>query len=78
MLAGMTTATDMLALYLAAEQAVLDGQSYSMNGRSLSMADLGEIRRGRAEWEARVGAEKARVNRVPTLGGLNISHGRCQ
>lgn len=73
----MSLATDMLAAYVAAELAVLDGQAYTMNGRSLSMANLEEIRRGRAEWEARAGAEKGRAAGVPTLGGLNITHGRC-
>lgn len=74
----MTTATDMLAAYIAAETAVLSGQSYNMGGRSLSMANLAEIREGRAEWQARVGTEKARAAKVPTLGGLNITHGRCR
>lgn len=73
----MTTATDMLALYLAAETAVLDGQAFTMGSRSLTMANLAEIRRGRTEWEAKVGAEKARIAKIPTLGGFNIKHGRC-
>ncbi len=74
----MTLATDMLAAYIEAEKSVLDGQAYTMGGRSLSMANLAEIRQGRAQWEARVGAEKARAAGVPTLGGLNIAHGRCR
>lgn len=74
----MTIATDMLAAYIAAETAVLSGQSYSMGGRSLTLSNLSEIRTGRAEWQAKVGAEKARTAGVPTLGGFNISHGRCK
>ena len=74
----MSAAATMLAAYVAAETAVLAGQSYAMGGRTLSLANLAEIRAGRAEWEARLGAERARAARVPTLGGLNITHGRCR
>jgi hypothetical protein len=74
----MSIATDMLALYIEAEQAVLAGQSFAMGGRSLTMANLAEIRAGRREWEARAGTEKARAAGIPTLGGINISHGRCR
>lgn len=56
----MSTATDMLALYIEAEEAVLKGQSYTINGRTLSRANLREIRNGRQEWERKVAAEKAR------------------
>lgn len=56
----MSTATDMLALYIAAEQAVLKNQSYSINGRTLTRANLAEIRAGRHEWEAKVNSESAR------------------
>jgi hypothetical protein len=33
-----------LALYLKAEQAILQGQSYSIGNRSLSRPNLGEVR----------------------------------
>lgn len=55
----MSTATDMLDLYVAAEKAVLRNQSYTINGRSLTRADLPEIRAGRQEWERKVAAEQA-------------------
>lgn len=55
----MSTATDMVALYVAAEKAVLASQSYTLLGRSLTRADLPDIRTGRVEWEARVNAESA-------------------
>ena len=53
----MSTATTMLAAYIAAETSVLQGQSYTMNGRTLTKANLDWIRKGRLEWEARVRAE---------------------
>lgn len=56
----MSNATEMVALYTAAERAVLKGQSYTINGRSLTRVDLSEIRAGRKEWEQRLAAEQAR------------------
>lgn len=53
----MSTATDMVQLCIDAEKKVLAGQSVSFNGRSVSYADLAEIRRTRKEWEARAAAE---------------------
>lgn len=44
----------MLEMYLAAEVAVLQGQSFRMGERQLNRADLAEIRAGRREWEAKV------------------------
>lgn len=54
----MSTATEMLAAYIAAEKAVLLGQSYAMAGRQLTRANLAEIRNGRVEWEAKVKQEQ--------------------
>lgn len=56
----MSTNTDMLAKYIEAEMAVLKGQSFSMNGRTLTRTNLSEIRAGRKEWEVKVQAEKAK------------------
>jgi hypothetical protein len=69
----MTIATDMLAKYLQAETAVLEGKDVSFGDRRLSMANLPEIIAGRQEWERRVAAERARANRAPTLGGLSVT-----
>lgn len=55
----MSQATEMLALYIAAEQAVLKGQSVRFGERQLNRADLVEIRNGRAEWQRAVNAEQA-------------------
>lgn len=53
----MSTATDMRDAYLAAEKALLLGQSYRMGERQLTMANLPEIQAGRKEWERRAIAE---------------------
>jgi hypothetical protein len=55
----MSTATTMRDLYIAAETAVLSGQSFEFNGRRLTRADLAEIRDGRREWEQRCQDEAA-------------------
>lgn len=70
----MTTATDMLAAYLAAEAAVLQGKEVTFDGRTYRSEDLDAIRAGRKEWEAKVAAESGRAAKVPTLGGLAIRH----
>lgn len=56
----MSTATDMLALYIDAEKKVLKGLSVTMAGRSLTRVNLPEIRAGRQEWQAKVDAESAK------------------
>lgn len=58
----MSAATDMLAAYLAAETAILKGQSYRLGEKTLTRADLPEIRKGRQEWEARANAETAQAS----------------
>lgn len=50
----MKTAQEMLDLYIAAEQAVLLGQSVRFGERQLTRADLAEIRNGRKEWQSAV------------------------
>lgn len=69
----MSTATDMLAKYLAAETAILDGQEVRFGDRSLKMVNLPEIQQGRKEWEQRVAAETARTNHAPMIGGMSLS-----
>lgn len=49
-----------LATWLAAEDAIANrGQSYSIAGRSLSRADLGEIRESIDYWDKKVTALSA-------------------
>lgn len=57
----MTFAKERLAAYYAAEEAVLSGQSYTLGGRSLTRANLAEIRAGIQMWEGR-------VDRIETTG----------
>jgi hypothetical protein len=54
-MAGITLAQAeaQLALYLEAEAAVLAKQSYSIGGRSLSLANLAEIQQGIKLWNDR-------------------------
>ncbi|OWK91041.1 hypothetical protein L999_030335 [Pseudomonas aeruginosa 148] len=47
---------EILQRYIEAEQDVLLGKTVSFNSRVLTMVDLGEIRRGRQEWERKVAA----------------------
>lgn len=55
-MAGITLAQAQAQLdaYLAAETAVLGGQSYEIAGRSLRRADLEMIQRGIETWNTRV------------------------
>lgn len=58
----MSTASDLLAKYLAAEAAILGGQSVRHeSGRTLTMADLAEVRAERKALERRV-ADEARAS----------------
>lgn len=57
----MSTATDMRDAYLAAEVAVLKGQTFRFGERQLTRADLPEIIAGRKEWERRAIDEAARA-----------------
>lgn len=55
-MAGITLAQAeaQLTLYLAAEAAVLSGQSYEIAGRRLVRANLAEITAGITTWDNRV------------------------
>ncbi len=54
-MAGITLAQaqSQLALYLAAEAAVLAKQSYEIAGRKMTLANLGEIQSGISIWDRR-------------------------
>lgn len=71
----MTTASDMYARYLAAEQAVLDGKTIKFGERLLGMEDLAEIRAGRQEWERKLASETAGSS-APRIGGISFSVAR--
>lgn len=53
----MSTATDMRDAYVAAEKAILAGQTFTWGDRTLTRANLAEIQKGRAEWDAKANAE---------------------
>jgi hypothetical protein len=53
----MSTASDLLAKYLAAEMAILDGQEFRMGDRLLKMADLAAVQKERTNLERRVQGE---------------------
>ncbi len=53
----MSTATDLLAAYIAAELAILQRQSFMIGDRTLTLATLAEVRRERAQLERRVASE---------------------
>lgn len=50
----LTQAQTQLDAYLAAETAVLSGQSYEIAGRKLTRADLSSIQEGISLWNSRV------------------------
>ena len=52
----LQTAKDALAAWIKADLSVAKGQSYSMNGRSLTLANIREIREQIHYWERRVAA----------------------
>lgn len=61
--------TELVAAYQAAELSVLRNQSYRMpDGRELTRASLAEIRRGRKDAEAQLGAAT----------GTAVSRGRAR
>lgn len=68
----MSTATDMLAAYLQAEAALLQGKAFSLGGKMLTREDLAEIRRGRAEWEERVALETSATGTKPSRGPIYL------
>lgn len=72
----MSTATDMLAKYMAAEASVLEGKVVWFGERRLFLEDLPEIIKGRKEWEARVAGESAAAAGVPTFAGRTFSVAR--
>jgi hypothetical protein len=68
----------MLARYVAAEEAVLEGKEVRLsppNGgfdRVWRSEDLAEIRAGRQEWERKVADMQAVASGAPTFGGVRF------
>lgn len=51
----------MIALYNKAESKVLKNQSVSIGDKSLTRANLSEIRSGRKEWEGKLASAQAKA-----------------
>ena len=62
---SLEQAQTMLDAYLAAENAVLSGQSYTMGSRTLTRANIEFIRKGRQEWEQK-------VNSLSGIGSVRV------
>ncbi len=60
----MSVATTLLAAYEAAITAVLSAQAYTINNRSVTMADLADLEKGRDKYKREV-AQEAR-------GGMRV------
>jgi len=69
----MSTATDMLSAYLAAESALLLSKETRLGDRLLRHEDLPAIREGRKEWEIRVAAEQRSAAGAGSFGGCGYS-----
>lgn len=73
----MSHASEMLERYVEAELSILNGQSIDFGGRRLTLADLGTVQKGRAEWERRVAAERGgRRGAVASFSGSCGGEGR--
>ena len=66
----MSTASDLLALYIAAEEKILAGQAVTLGDLQLTMANLAEVRKERQNIERRVAAESRQAS---GLGGPSVS-----
>jgi hypothetical protein len=72
----MSTATERLALYLAAEAQILEAEEVSVRGggggaeRALRMSRLQEVRQGIKELQREIAAENANA---ASVGGLGFS-----
>lgn len=65
---SLATAQARLDMWLEAEERVMKKQTYTINGRSLTYANLGEIRQSIEYWESR-------VNRASRGEGPRIRYG---
>ena len=68
----MSQATDMLAAYIAAEQAILLGKKIRFMDRWVEMEDLPAVQKGRRDWEVKVVSEQVSQANVPSIGGAKF------
>ena len=59
------TAAHWVTYYLRLENAVAQGETVSVNGRSVSMPDLETIRSARKDWEKQIGRDAAAQSTAP-------------
>lgn len=76
-MAGITLAIAeaRLSAYLAAEEAVLANQSYEINGRRLTRADLDSIQKGIETWNARCQSLGSTVSAGGRGRAATVRHG---
>lgn len=72
----MSTAIDMLAAYLAAETAILQGKIGKVGDQSYQFEDLDKVQAGRREWQTKVNEELAKDSGAPRIGGLGFAVAR--
>lgn len=71
----LSQAQDALDAWIAADLAVAKGQSYTMNGRSLTMANVKEIREQILYWERRVSAFEQTIQQNQQAALADFSDG---
>lgn len=64
----LETANNMLQAWLNAEMALTTGQSYSMGSRSLTRANLSEVRKSVEYWENKVNALSGKTTKRRVMG----------
>lgn len=70
----LSQANDALDAWIAADLAVAKGQSYSMNGRSLTLANVKEIREQIQYWERRVNAFEQTIQQNQQAAVADFNH----
>ncbi len=71
----LSQAQTALDAWIAADLAVAKGQSYTMNGRSLTMANVKEIREQILYWERRVSAFEQTIQQNQQAALADFSDG---
>ncbi|MAR56973.1 MAG: hypothetical protein CMM93_07300 [Rickettsiales bacterium] len=71
----LSQAQTALDAWIAADLAVAKGQSYTMNGRSLTMANVKEVREQILYWERRVSAFEQTIQQNQQAALADFSDG---
>jgi len=61
-----------VVFYMRLENAVAQGETVSINGRSVSMPDLETIRKARKDWEAQLGMADGASSGTPALAPIYL------